>query len=134
MTLPEDISKRRATWDRSAVTYMVLGVSMMACGILTSVAIVAFTEDLDKIHIKCLSAVAGLCTALVATFNPLSIGIAFRDAWRILDSAVLRFNSEPATYPVSTLVKAVEEGELIIATATKGLAWSPPAVSSPPEK
>ena len=96
MSLPEQISTRLSIWDSSALKYMSVGGALIAVGVLASAAVVAFTDQLDKNYIKLLGFLAAACTALIAAFNPLSVGFAFRDAWRVLDSAVLRHSVDPS--------------------------------------
>lgn len=134
MPLPDKIEARLAIWDSSATKYMVVGGALIAAGVLASAAVVAFTDQLDKNHIKLLGFLAAACTALIAAFNPLSIGFAFRDAWRVLDSAVLRHDTDLTKYPVETVIDAVDKGEAIIANASKTLAKSPDLSTIKPGK
>lgn len=134
MPLPTQIATRLATWDSSANWYMSGGVVLIAVGVLASAAVVAFTNQLENKYIKLLSFVAAVCTALIAAFNPLSIGFAFRDAWRVLDSAVLHYDSNSIKYPIETVIDAVDKGENIISVATKGLVKSPEVPASAAKK
>ena len=127
MTLPVDFSIRAAIWDKSAGRYMALGVGLVVIGVLASSAVTIFTELLDKNQIKVLGFAAATCTALIAAFNPLEIGFAFRDAWRLLDSAILRYNADQTKYPIESVLDAVDKGEAIIASRTR-------VTSKPPER
>ena len=130
MPLPAEIATRLETWDATAIWYTAGGIGLIAVGVLASAAVVAFTDQLGNKYIKFLGFVAAACTTLIAALNPLSIGLAFRDAWRVLDSAVLYYKSDPIKYPTETVIRAVAEGENILSLATKGLARSPEVSAS----
>lgn len=122
MSLPEKIVRRLNTWDKSAIKYMIAGAVLIGAGILSSSALVAFTDKIDAMYIKLLGFIGAVCTALIAAYNPLSLGLAFRDAWRVLDSAVLRYEADSTNYPLKTVIDAVEVGEGILSNASKSLA------------
>ena len=107
---------------------------MIGAGVLASAAVVAFTDQLDKKYIKILGFIAAVCTALIAAFNPLSLGLGFRDAWRVLDSAVLRHNSMPDKYPLETVLDAVDKGEAILTKTGKALVPNAETSASAPKK
>ena len=132
MTLPTQINTRLEIWDSSAIRYMIIGAALIGVGVLASTAIATFTDQLDKNLIKVLGFIAAICTALIAAFNPLSLGFAFRDAWRLLDSAVLRHIADPIKYPIDSVIDALDKGETIISAASKTLAKSsePPSSAS----
>jgi uncharacterized membrane protein YcjF (UPF0283 family) len=134
MPLPETVVVRLSTWDSSATNYMLVGVGLIVFGVLASAAVVAFTDQLSKNRIKLLGFVAAACTALIAAFNPLSVGFAFRDAWRLLDTAVLRHSVDPKKYPVETVLDAVDKGEALISNASKSLVKSPEPPASAAKK
>ena len=122
MTLPPQIETRLSTWDSSSIKYMVVGAILIAVGVLASTAVAAFTDQLVNSNlIKTFGFIAAVCTALIAAFNPLSLGFAFRDAWRVLDSAVLHHIADPAEYPIKTVIDALDKGEMIISAASKTL-------------
>ncbi|CAD5373550.1 conserved hypothetical protein [Rubrivivax sp. A210] len=130
MPIPIEIATRFAIWDSSAYWNTVAGGALIAVGVLASAGLVAFPDQLEKKYIKVLGFVAAVCTALIAAFNPLSLGFAFRDAWRVLDSAILRHNSLPEKYPIETVIEAVEKGEVIISQFSKTIVKSPEAPAS----
>ena len=122
MTLPTQINTRLETWDSAAIKYMIVGAALIGVGVLASTAVATFTDQLDKNVIRLLGFVAAICTALIAAFNPLSLGFAFRDAWRVLDSAILHYIADPVKYPIETVIDALDKGETIISAASKTLA------------
>lgn len=134
MPLPQTISVRRSTWDKSSTRYMVVGGALIVFGVLASAAVVAFTDELSKTEIKLLGFLAAACTSLIAAFNPLSVGFAFRDAWRILDSAVLRHEADPTKYSIQTVIDAVDKGEALISNASKSLVKVPEMPGSAAKK
>jgi len=123
--LPPEIGTRLETWDSASNRYMIIGALLIAIGVIASTAVATFTDQLCPNAIKLLSFVAAVCTALIAAFNPLSLGFAFRDAWRVLDSAVLHHIADPAEYPIKTVIGALDRGEAIISAASKTLVKSP---------
>ena len=126
MTLPPQIESRLKTWDSSSIMYMIVGAIFIAIGVLASTAVAAFTDQLaEKNLIKWFGFGAAVCTALIAAFNPLSLGFAFRDAWRALDSAVLHHIANPTDYPIRTVIDAIDKGEIIISAASKALVKFP---------
>jgi hypothetical protein len=54
-------------------------------------------------------------TALLTAFNPVDLAFRFRDAWHILDSAVLRHNTDSNKYKLEYVIDAFEKGQSIVA-------------------
>jgi len=127
MTLPSEIDKRLRTWFACAIAFMIFGAALIAIGVVATGAIAIFTDDL-KDHIKMISFAAAIATGLIAAFNPLSLGSAYLDAWRLLDSAVLHYKAEPGKYEISKVINAVDQGEILIAAASKALFKLPDVV------
>jgi hypothetical protein len=64
--------------------------------------------------VKTLGFLAAACTTLLATFSPIQVGAAFREAWRVLYYAILRYEIDPAANDPKLLLDAIEKGEAII--------------------
>jgi len=113
--LPSDISSLLATWDSSSIRYLYAGYILVGVGILSGLGVTAFTEMLPKIWIKILGFLAAGCTAILASYQPIESGNAFRDAWRVLNKASVEYKLVEASRDPAKLVAAMEEGERIIA-------------------
>lgn len=114
MAIPSEIEQRLAVWDKSAIQYMVIGFGLLLLSILASLSVTAFADTLGSAAVRIFGFIAGVCTALLASFNPIDSGFKFRQAWRILDSAILRYKIAPTNNLLEKILEAVEQGEAII--------------------
>src|SRR5262245_40574289 len=92
-TLVTEADTLLKVWDSSSTRLFYFGYSLIGLGIFCSLAITAFTDHLKPIQIKTLGFVAALCTGLLAAFHPVDLGIAYRQAWRILHQATVEYKA-----------------------------------------
>jgi hypothetical protein len=119
MALSESLATRVKVWNLSATRYMALGILLLAISIISSAIVTVFTNQLSTVAVKGLSFAAAVATALHAKFNPLDIGFRFRAAWRLLDSAMLRHNAAPESFPENLVIDELVKGEAIIAASLR---------------
>jgi hypothetical protein len=135
MSLPVEIANRIDGWYAAGITYLSLGIFLALLGILTSTAVAVFTSKLSENKTKALSFVAAISTALTAYFSPIDIGSRFLEAWRLLDSAIIHYKTEPAKYGIETVTQALDKGEAILAGVPKfGQQTAPGQAASAPIK
>ncbi len=121
MEIPAEFVERLTIWNKSAYTYYVIGYFTLAVGILSGLAVTAFTEHLGTQKTRLLGFIAAASTAILAGFSPIEIGHNFRSAWRVLDQASLEYKfAKPEERDIKTLITAIEKGEKIIGTLDPG--------------
>ena len=112
MASPPEISAILEEWARDSRFWMLLGSALLGMSIVGSLVVAAFGDRFPT-WAKVISLGAAICTTLVATFNPIHAGFVFRSAWRLLEPAVIAY--ETGVDPnVADLIKAYKEGEALI--------------------
>lgn len=119
MPVPAEILSRLEVWNSSALNYTIVGIALLTASILSSAVVTVFTEQLEKKWLKACGFIATVATALIATFNPMDVGYRFREAWSILDSAILHYKTDENKFPISTVVEAMDKGQALISGASK---------------
>ena len=113
--VPSEIVKRCRSWQILFVTYAWCHVLLGTIGILASltVAYLAFALS-SKALIAILSLVAAVCTAMNYFFLPERQSRAYVGAWRLLSSAIIKYQTTPEP-DIRILHDAIDKGEEIIA-------------------
>jgi hypothetical protein len=130
------MSARLANWDFSSDELKVVGTTLLVLSICANVFVGIFLEQFhNKQWIIRLGAfAAALFTAILVAFQPMTVSYKYRDAWRILDDALLRYSVDKNDQAFTNVLDAAKRGEEIIATAPEpGTSTSsePPPVHSP---
>jgi hypothetical protein len=135
VAIPPEVLALLETWDASSVRFLVAGYLLVGLGILSGLAVTAFTSTLPNLAIKTLGFVSAACTGLLAAYHPIEVGNSFRDAWRVLNAASLEYKLDEKKRTADRLVEAVREGESLIARAQGGSSSgrSPTAAASSPK-
>lgn len=103
---------RRDIWNLSSYSWSSFGYILIVTGTLSGLSITAFTDSLGIKTTRIIGFVSAACTALVASLHPIDTGDNFREAWRILDQAILEYKSTDKTKEdVTKLLKSIHDGE-----------------------
>jgi hypothetical protein len=111
--------RRRGVWNLSSYSWSTFGYILIVTGTLSGLSITAFTDTLGVEWTRAMGFLSAACTALVASLHPIDTGDNFREAWRILDQAILEYRSTDKTREdVLKLLKSLHEGEKFLGQAS----------------
>lgn len=106
--LPAEISERLTEWHqilkRASIYHYTLGI----CGVTASALAAAFDGSVSKL----LAAASAACIAALGFAKPERRYLKFVRAWRVLDSAAMRYRYHKLSD--TELLNAVEQGERMI--------------------
>ena len=111
--IPEEITKQLKVWYSSARILRIIHVFVGLIAIIASVTVASRILDPDN---NCMSYVAWLAAIASSILTSLNLGTKsnnMRNAWRILNTAVLRYKTEE-DFNVKNLNDAYEKGEKTI--------------------
>jgi len=111
-TVPDAIMKQRNAWSMQA-RFLRIGYAVLVGVAVVSAMLAAAKLGLEEIHIRLLAFLAAVCTGLLSSFDLGSKSNRMRNAWRMLNTAVMRFEVDP-TCSEADLLKAYEKAEEMI--------------------
>lgn len=108
--LPEEIELRLKRWHHNAALfkYSQLGLGILA--IVSSVTVASRLFLADSLIVSLLAWIAAIASTLLTSLTLETRAIHTRQAWRILNEAVLRYRTE-ANYTIEQLNKEYKKGE-----------------------
>ena len=112
-SIPKEINARRALWNRNATLFHGLFVTLTVLGTVAGLAVSAFADVVSVMAIRGLGFLAASCSAVVAATSLGRMGDRYREAWRILDLACMKYQAD-STRQIGTLLSAIRTGEACI--------------------
>jgi len=114
--LPDEIDAELRGWRRSAALLQGVQVLLAVVAVISSI-LVAAQMKLSQTQIRWLAVLSAIATSMLSAFDPGGEANRFRNAWRVLNSAVVRFQNDQSV-AVSTLFDAYDKGEKTIGDYT----------------
>jgi hypothetical protein len=111
--VPIEISKELAKWLRNSRLLRGAHLSLGTAAIVLSVLVASQIRSLDPVVVSLLAAGSAIATGLLTGFDLGTKANQVRNAWRLLNSAVIEFQENP-NYPVETLIATYSHGEQMI--------------------
>lgn len=108
--IPVVIERRRRVWARSASLHQVAGVALSTIGVLSGLLVATLGETLGMPTTQVLGFVGAGCAGIMGTLKPHTMGTRFRRAWRELDEACIRYETD-ASLNEAHLCDALARGE-----------------------
>jgi len=115
--VPEEITRNLHGWDKGAAWLHFLQIVLSLAAIVSSL-LVAVHFGPSRI-LRVLAVCSALFTGLVSAFDPGGEANRMRNAWRVLNAALLRYQAGETG--VDKVIDAYERGETIIGSYTVSL-------------
>ncbi|CAD6562161.1 hypothetical protein LMG27952_07694 [Paraburkholderia hiiakae] len=116
--IPKDYKDLLYEWNRAAYVYQGSAYALSLFGIVSGIGVTYFLGGGNKFQYATafatgLGFLGAVCAAVSGVMRPMQIGNRYRNAWRTLNVARLRFQLDPLMSPMH-LWEAMARGELII--------------------
>ena len=105
-------NKQLRTWNRVAVELRIVHISLAVIGIVCPLIVASFADLLSNLQIRVLSFAAAVAIALFSAFEVGRLTTRFREAWKLLNAALLQY--EANEIDENALNKAYRDGEKTI--------------------
>ncbi|MFZ2640704.1 MAG: hypothetical protein WA117_06925 [Verrucomicrobiia bacterium] len=110
--LPPEIAKHLRNWNLIASLHRIAHVLLGLAGILCPLAVAAFADELSTLLIRVISFCGAASIAIFAGFEIGNLATRFREAWKLLHSASLEY--ETGIIEMPDLLRAYRDGEKTI--------------------
>lgn len=110
---PEEILKNLRRWEIMANLLRIIHILLGIVAITSSLLVAAKINSFDAVLIEWLAFLAALSTALLSGFNLGNKANRMRAAWRLLNTARLKYELED-TYTIGELIDCYNEAETIV--------------------
>jgi hypothetical protein len=111
--IPEEITKQLKVWYSSARILRIIHVFVGLIAIIASVTVASRILDPDNNYMSYVAWLAAIASSILTSLNLGTKSNNMRNAWRILNTAVLRYKTEE-DFNVKNLNDAYEKGEKTI--------------------
>ena len=111
--MPSRITKIHAAWSRQVRYLRIAHVSLVVIATTSSILVSAGVLKDHYGVANPLAIVAAIAIGLVSAFALGDKSNNFRNAWRVLNAAIMRYEEEPE-FTIEQLIKAYEEAERLI--------------------
>ena len=115
--VPDEITRNLKSWERGAGWLHFLQIVLSLAAIVSSVLVAANLGPSRVVRV--LAVCSALFTGVVSSFDPGGEANRMRNAWRLLNTALLRYQAGGTG--IEQVIDAYERGEIIIGSYTVSL-------------
>ena len=108
--IPREIMKRLKIWNSVSGKLRILHIFLGIIAIISSITVAARVFDVNDVFMPWVAWLAAISSTLLTSMNLGTKSNQVRTAWRILNEAVLRFQTEDH-FPIEKLNDAYKTGE-----------------------